>query len=216
MKMKMSRGLLVSAFLSASLALGAAPSYAQMAPSDAGISDSDWAEYLALGDLNGAFTEYVADDGGVVLVFTGGNVPTQLQYPEGWTYPDRALYGEYSQFASNAEVPAIEDDAVTQISDAGYDVSAGYDNDTDQVDVTSSAPSSVTDPLIATYGSKIHIIDGTPASQQSGSGGTAHGCAKTHKHAPRKAAKKAAKKASAPVPASPKVTKVLLVPGNSH
>lgn len=67
--------------------------------------------------------------------------------------------------------------------------------------MTTDAPSSVTDVLVATYGSKINIIAGD-LQDQSGTTGAAHGSPKKHhfeKHAPAEKPKKHAP-AKKPVP----------------
>ncbi|MFC4508069.1 MULTISPECIES: hypothetical protein [Streptomyces] len=219
----MSRLLLAGAFLSATVALGTGPSYAAMSPEQAGISDSDWAKVAEIGDYNHAYTAFIDNSGEATLVFTGGNVPDELQWPSdftGFDNPNLELWGEYSQFATNDAIASIADDTVLQISNAGYDANASYNPDTDVIDVITNAPSSVTGPLVATYGSTINIIAGNP-TQQSGSGGTAHGSPKKHaphKHATKKqAAKKqvtrrpaAAKKAAPSTSAPQEPTKVIL------
>ncbi|WP_198655050.1 hypothetical protein [Streptomyces geranii] len=162
----MPRQLLLGAILSASLMLGAAaPSYAQIAPSDAGISEDDWQLVTEIGELNNALLEYVDDNGEVTLVFTGGNVPDTWVYPDGFTgfsNSDIVLTGEYSQFATNDEVLSIKNDAIDQIKAGGYNAIAEYNADTDVVDVVTKAPASVTDSLVSTYDSKINIVAGDP------------------------------------------------------
>ncbi|MER6418301.1 hypothetical protein [Streptomyces sp. NPDC001137] len=159
------RSLLIGAVLSTSLVLGAIPSYADMTPQAAGISDSDWSLVGQVGDYNNAYMEYVDNQGEATLVFTGGHVPDQLQWPSGFTgfsNPNLVLTGEYSQFPTNSDIDATIGNTVAQIQAAGYGASAAYDPDTDKVDVTTDAPSSVTNPLVSSYGSKIHIVVGVP------------------------------------------------------
>ncbi|MFJ9565094.1 hypothetical protein ACIRQQ_34295 [Streptomyces fuscichromogenes] len=170
MPRRMSRTLMLSTLLAASLALGAAPSYADMSPSAAGISDHDWSAVGEIGAYNGAYTEYVDNSGKAVLVFTGGNVPSSLQWPSDFTGFDNAnltLYGEYSQFATNDQVDTTISNSVAQLQAAGYNASAAYDPDTDVVDVTTLAPSSVTASVVSTYGSKIHIVAANPGISAS-------------------------------------------------
>ncbi|MCG7207461.1 hypothetical protein [Streptomyces arenae] len=165
MPRRMSRTLVLSTFLAASLVLGAAPSYASMSPGSAGISDSDWAMVGEIGSYNSAYTEYVDNQGNATLVFTGGNVPSQLQYPpdfHGFSNTNLTLYGEFSQFSTNDAIDSAISDTVAQIQAAGYGASSAYNPDTDVVDVTTDAPSSVTAPLVSSYGSKISIVAGTP------------------------------------------------------
>ncbi|MGW0945447.1 hypothetical protein ACWD4O_23270 [Streptomyces sp. NPDC002623] len=215
MKRRLSKVLLTGAVLSATIALGVAPSYAQQDPAVVGISDADWQQIINLGDLNGAFTEYVDNNSTVILVFTGGHVPTQLQIPPGYTYPAVDMGGEYSQFASNDQIPTIEDAAITAVINAGYVADATYNNDTDQIDLRTMAPASVTNPLATQYGSKIKIIAQSPGSPLSAHGSTKH---QAKKHVVEKrAAKKqvtagSAKKAPAPASTPREVTKVPLTP----
>ncbi|MFD4603052.1 hypothetical protein ACFWPQ_34130 [Streptomyces sp. NPDC058464] len=224
MRRRLSRTLLLSGLLSASLALGAAPSFALMNPGDAGISDADWDRVMEIGDYNNALMEYVDDAGEATLVFTGSQVPDELQYPSdftGFDNPDLVLYGEYSQFSTNDEVSTISDDTVAQISDAGYSGTATYNEDTDVIDVATDAPSSVTDPLIATYGSKINVI-AAAITNESAPGGKTHKSPKKHTPKKKAAAKKhAAKKptlkkpsamkpSTTPAPTPQEPTKVVL------
>ncbi|MGW1783663.1 hypothetical protein ACWCQQ_31705 [Streptomyces sp. NPDC002143] len=158
-----------------------------MTPDQAGISDSDWSKVVELGDYNGAYTEFIDNTGDAILVFTGGNVPDGLEYPSdftGFDDPDLLLWGEYSQFASNADVAEIIDSSVHQLQLAGYAAASSYNPDLDVVDVYTEAPSSATNPVFAQYGSKINIIYGNPEAQQ-GSGGTSPGRHTAPKH-PRK------------------------------
>ncbi|MCG7202646.1 hypothetical protein [Streptomyces arenae] len=87
--------------------------------------------------------------------------------------------------------------------------------------MTTDAPSTVTDPLVSTYGSKINIIAENPQSQQSGTTGTTHSSPKkralkkhikgkkpaTKKHATKHVPTKHIKKAT---PAPGEVHKVVL------
>ncbi|WP_460062414.1 hypothetical protein [Streptomyces sp. YKOK-I1] len=225
-----SRTLLVSAILSVSLAWGAAaPSYAQMAPSDAGISDADWALMVEIAEYNNAYTEYVSDSGEATFVMTGGTAANDLEWPSdftGFSDPNLLIYLEYSQFSTNDEINAILDDTVTQIQNAGYSAAAVYDEDTDKVDVTTLAPSSVTGPLVSTYDTKINIIAADPTSQDA-PGGTAHGSTKKHgtkkhdakKHTAKKKVtkkkvtkKKASAKETAGSTTTPQLVKVAVTP----
>lgn len=229
MRRRMSRTLLVSAFLSATLALGAAPSYAEMDPSAIGVSDTDWGLVAEVSAYNNALMTFVNDQGEIILRFTGGTLPDDLQYPPeftGFSDPNLTLWGEASQFATNDEVTAIADDAVTQLVAAGYDASAAYNPDTDQVNVTTLAPSSATDALVTTYGSKINIVAEAPQTEAY-SGDTAHGkahsakkhktkkqetkkhTAKKHKVKKQETKKRTAKKTPAP---APRKTKIVLTP----
>jgi hypothetical protein len=160
----MSRTLVLSTFLAASLVLGAAPSFADMSPADAGISDSDWSMVTEIGDYNGAYMEYVDNQGEPVLVFTGGHIPNPLTYPSDFTgfAGNLTLYGEQSQFTSNSAIDSTIGDTVAQIQAAGYGASSAYNPDADVVEVTTDAPSSVTNPMVSSYGGKIHITVGTP------------------------------------------------------
>ncbi|WP_157968459.1 hypothetical protein [Streptomyces geranii] len=237
------RALLLSAILSASLVLGASPASAMTSPSDIGVSDEDWAQIAELGEYNNALTTFVDDSGEITLVFTGGHAADDLQYPDDFELsdPDIVLYGEFSQFDTNEEVDAIQVDTVDQIATAGYTAVSTYNPDVDVVDVVTTAPSDVTDPLVSTYDSKIRIIEGEPEAN-SAPGGTAHDSAKKHhakkhhakkhskkhsKHSKKHAAKKpaskkhasaksakSAKKATAA--ATRKVTKVVLTPAKAH
>ncbi|MEU1519038.1 hypothetical protein ABZ490_44065 [Streptomyces sp. NPDC005811] len=225
MRKNISRALLVGTVLSATVALGVGPSFAEMDPAAAGISDADWQRVVEIGDYNGALVEYVDNAGQPIMVFTGGKVPDQLQWPAdftGFDNPDLTFYGEYSQFASNDQVSTITDAVTTQVANAGYNVGVTYDNDTDQIDVITLAPSSVTSALVTQYGNKIHIAAADPSQQTQTPSGTAHGHTKKHtpkKHKAKKnAAKKhtakkhttAAKKAAGAAPAQQEPAKVVL------
>ncbi|WP_133917283.1 hypothetical protein [Streptomyces sp. NBC_00582] len=211
MKRKTFRTLLVGGLLSASLAAGIAPSYAMIDdPTNAGISEADWASFVQLGDYNGALAEFVDDDGVPEMLFPkGSTAPDHLQYPAGWRQPTTfGLYAAWdSKFTSLNEISAVEDDAVTKIGNAGYLAGAGFNPEEDTVEVTTLAPSSVTAPLVTTYGLKITIVAGNLTAQSDG-GATSHGSTKKHsakKHARKHFAQKHAsakpvRKAPTPTP----------------
>jgi hypothetical protein len=124
----------------------------------------------------------VDDDGVPEMLFPAGSTaPDNLQYPAGWTpWTTFGLYAAWdSRFASMTEISAVEDDAVTKIQNAGYDAGASFNPEEDTVEVTTLAPSSVTAPLVTTYGIKISIISATN-STQSAPGATAQGSTKKH------------------------------------
>ncbi|BBC29050.1 hypothetical protein SGFS_003410 [Streptomyces graminofaciens] len=187
----MFRALLVGGLVSASVAVGIAPSYAIIEdPTNAGISDEDWAKFVQLGDYNGALAEFVDDDGVPEMLFPAGSTaPANLQYPADWTpWTTFGLYAAWdSQFTGMTEISAIEDNAVTTILNAGFDAGASFNPEEDTVVVVTSAPSSVTAPLVTTYGGKIRIIAGSGAAQ-SAAGGTSDDSPK--KHSGKKHAKK--------------------------
>jgi hypothetical protein len=148
--------------------------------------------------------EFVDDSGQPTLVFTGANFPNELRWPSdftGFDNPDlQQLWLQHSQFASNEAVNSIVDDVVTQVTNANYTATAACNPDTDVVDLTTMAPSSVTSPLVTEYGSLINIIAADPQSEASG--GKAH--APKAKHAP----KKNATKESTATPAAAQVIEV--------
>jgi hypothetical protein len=191
MKRKMFRALLVGGLVSASVAVGIAPSYAMIDdPALVGISDEDWAKFVQLGDYNGALSEFVDDDGVPEMLFPhGSTAPDNLQYPAGWTpWTTIGLYATWdSQFTGMTEISAVEDNAATTILNAGYDAGAGFNPEEDVVEVVTAAPSTVTNPLVTTYGGKIRIIAGS-SEAQSAAGGTSHDS--TKKHSAKKHAKK--------------------------
>ncbi|WP_460068975.1 hypothetical protein [Streptomyces sp. YKOK-I1] len=82
---------------------------------------------------------------------------------------------------------SIADGTVAQIDNAGYSASSACNPYTDVVDVTTEAPSSVTSPLVSTYGNKINIVAGDPQASSLATGGTS---VSEKKHAPEKHALK--------------------------
>ncbi|WP_327731261.1 hypothetical protein OG250_41995 [Streptomyces sp. NBC_00487] len=73
-KRKMFRALLVGGLVSASVAVGIASSYAIIEdPTNAGISEEDWAKFVQLGNYNGALVEFVDDNGVPEMVFPAGS-----------------------------------------------------------------------------------------------------------------------------------------------
>ncbi|WP_327731260.1 hypothetical protein OG250_41990 [Streptomyces sp. NBC_00487] len=99
------------------------------------------------------------------------------------------------------EISAIEDNAVTTILNADFGAGASFNPEEDTVVVVTTAPSSVTAPLVTTYGPKIRIIAGSD-TPQSAAGGTSDDSAKKHSakkyFTKKQASAKSVRKAPAP------------------
>ncbi|MGW1712550.1 LamG domain-containing protein [Streptomyces sp. NPDC002156] len=140
----------------------------------AGVEDAatklQWQQVQALADYNCALAAFDDPEVGPVIIFPSdytGDV-YDLQKPPGWT----SEYGEVpadwptpraglSQQFTLAQIAEVQEAAIRQVSADGdttaYSVSIHYDAMLDQVVVTTDAPASVTDPLLAAYPYKVKI-----------------------------------------------------------
>ncbi|HET6708314.1 LamG domain-containing protein [Amycolatopsis sp.] len=124
---------------------------------------------------NCALASYTGPDGVPVVVFPSDRADISVANPPGWT-------DEYGQAPADWPVPAAVRSAqftVAQVTDIeaaaqreitattddspAYRLTVGYDGPSDRVVVTTDAPSSVTDPLVAAYPGKV-VIKAFPAS----------------------------------------------------